>query len=186
MKSGGPVSMLYLGTTLVFEPVIRGLYRVLGAGEDRSLRDERLARSGLSPVDSWWHAASLGEVAALEPVLSLAETRALPGRYAVTTTSATGRAAARKRWPQAALAPMDLPRTVAAALDARRPRALVLVETELWPNLLQAARSRNTRVAVLNGRISDRSWARLHWGKPVPRAPRMLPSGTWQFSKASV
>jgi 3-deoxy-D-manno-octulosonic-acid transferase len=163
-------SSCYLGATRAFEPAIRFLYRALGVGEDQTLRRERLGGEGLSPVDSWWHAASLGEVAALEPVLALAETRALSGRFLVTTTSAAGREAARKRWPNAMLAPLDLPRTLAAALTARRPCALILVETELWPNLLRASLDRGTRVAVVNGRVSDRSWARLRWGSPVPRS----------------
>ena len=159
----------YRGATYTFEPALRFLYRFLGAGEDRSLRAERLGENTLLPVDSWWHAASLGEVAALSPVLALARQRSLIGRFVVTTTSVAGRAAARKEWPDACLAPFDLPRTMARVLDARRPQALILVETELWPNWLGMALERGTRVGVVNGRISDRGWARWQRGAPVPR-----------------
>ena len=159
----------YRGATHTFEPAFRFLYRIMGAGEDRALRAERLGQGTVSPVDSWWHAASLGEVAALSPVLALARDRSLTGRFIVTTTSAAGREAARKEWPDARLAPFDLPRTLTRVFDARQPRALILLETELWPNLLRLGLERGTRIGVVNGRISDRGWARWQRGAPVPR-----------------
>jgi 3-deoxy-D-manno-octulosonic-acid transferase len=79
----------------------------------------------------------------------------------VTVNTEAGRGAARRLWGErASLAPLDLPRATARAFDARRPRALVLVETELWPNWILAARARGAAVAVVNGRLSDRAWPR--------------------------
>ncbi|HSD26415.1 MAG TPA: 3-deoxy-D-manno-octulosonic acid transferase, partial [Vicinamibacteria bacterium] len=57
-------------------------------------------------------------------------------------------------------APFDWPRPVRAALRTLDPSLLVLVETEIWPNLIHEACRRGTRVAVVNGRISPRSFAR--------------------------
>lgn len=115
----------------------------------------------MAPVRSWWHAASLGEVAALDPVLLRAQERGLAGPFAVTTSTVTGRASARRRWgDRATLAPLDLPGPVSRALDARGARSLVLVETELWPNWLAQAFDRGMEVGIANGRISDRSWPR--------------------------
>jgi 3-deoxy-D-manno-octulosonic-acid transferase len=162
------VASVYRAATRILEPAVRAIYERVGAGDLGPLRRERLARNAMFPVDSWWHAASLGEIAALEPVLSLAHERSLTGRFIVTTTSRPGREAARKRWPESCLAPLDLPRTIGRALDARRPQALILVETELWPNWIRLALDRGTRVAVVNGRVSDRGWSRWRRGAPVP------------------
>ena len=162
------VAGVYRGATHAFEPLTRFLYATWGLGDPPPLRAERLARNKMSPVDSWWHAASLGEVSALLPVLALAGDRALTGSVLVTTTSRAGRESARKFCPDACLAPLDLPRTVARALEARRPRALILIETELWPNWLHAALDRGTRIGIVNGRVSDRSWSRWQRGAPVP------------------
>jgi 3-deoxy-D-manno-octulosonic-acid transferase len=63
-------------------------------------------------------------------------------------------------------APFDLPDSVARLLDAHRPRALILVETEWWPNLILACRARAIPVFVVNGRISRKAhrWYRLTAG----------------------
>ena len=57
-------------------------------------------------------------------------------------------------------APFDFPHPVRHALEVLNPSVLVLVETELWPNLIHEARRRGTRVALVNGRISPRSFPR--------------------------
>ena len=57
-------------------------------------------------------------------------------------------------------APFDFPHPVRRALDVLNPSLLVLVETELWPNLIHEARRRGTRIALVNGRISPRSFPR--------------------------
>jgi 3-deoxy-D-manno-octulosonic-acid transferase len=82
----------------------------------------------------------------------------------VVTSSVTpsGREVMRRLRPEIAchLAPVDHPWCVAAALARTRPAALVLVETELWPCWIAAARRRGIPVAVVSGRLSDRSYAR--------------------------
>lgn len=152
---------LYAGMTFVLEPLAGAALAWLARREPAALRAERLGRAPLTPVATWWHAASLGEMTALEPVLKRARERGLAGDFAVTATSATGRAVAERLWPgHVSLAPVDLPRAVARTLAARRPRSLIVVETELWPNWLgRAARSR-TRLALVNARLSDRSFPR--------------------------
>src|SRR4029453_10221654 len=88
---------------------------------------------------------------------------ALPGRrVSVSTTTAAGGAVAAQGLPADALfiAPFDFPWAVGAVLGALQPSLLVLVETELWPNLIRQARRRGVRIAVVNGRISTRSFPR--------------------------
>ena len=163
-RSGGATgagNFLYRTLTGAMEPLAPALVRWGARRESGELRAERLARAGLVPVETWWHAASLGEIVALEPILDRVQAEGLAGRFAVTVSTEAGRGAARRLWGErAVLAPLDLPRMASRAFDARRPRALVLVETELWPNWILAARARDTAVAVVNARLSDRAWPR--------------------------
>lgn len=155
------MGVLYRGATTLTEPLTGPGLRLLARNESPSLRTERVARDVMEPVDTWWHAASLGEVEALKPVLELAQEQDLVGRFVVTTTSPTGREEAARHWPgHVGLAPLDFPRAMGRAMRARRPRSLVLVETELWPNWLHMAFRTGTPVGVINGRISNHSWRR--------------------------
>ena len=165
---------VYRNVTSALEPLAPALLSLFAHQESSDLRRERLARRGLSPVETWWHAASLGEVNALEPVLE--RSRDFCGPFVVTTSTTSGRSLASSRWEnRVALAPLDLPRTIQRALDHRRPRSWILVETELWPNSLAAALSREVRVAVVNGRISDKSWPRYRRAASIfrPHLARM-------------
>lgn len=149
---------LYRALTRVADPLAAALLRLLAREEPEALRDERLARVPMPPAATWWHAASLGEVGALRPLLER-----LPhlDSFVVTTTSRTGRERAEGLWPgRVSLAPIDTPPVVTRALAARRPERLILVETELWPNWLEAANRSGIPVAVVNGRLSEKAWPR--------------------------
>ena len=80
----------------------------------------------------------------------------------ISTTTRTGQALARERFGENRVfyCPLDLPWAVRAYLNALRPRLLILAETEFWPNLLNGCFRRQIPVAVVNARISDRSWPR--------------------------
>jgi 3-deoxy-D-manno-octulosonic-acid transferase len=109
----------------------------------------------------WVHAVSVGE---LYVALKLMEAwrAAHPGtRFVVTTTTSTGRAIADGRIgdPDVVLYfPLDFPWTMRRAFDAIRPAAVMLVELELWPNLVRLAQRRSIPVFLVNGRISDHSF----------------------------
>lgn len=128
-------------------------------------------RTGRFPVDLnvdgerslWIHAVSVGEVLAAQPLLPALRTRFPRHRLFLSTTTMTGNAvAARSARDLDGLfyAPFDWPGPVRRALSLVKPELLVLVETELWPNLIHEARRHGTRVAVVNGRMSDRSFRR--------------------------
>ncbi len=115
----------------------------------------------------WLHAASVGE-AGVAATLA----RALPPDLdlVVTTVTPTGQAAAKRlfeplgadgRSVVVTYLPFDLGLLVGRFLDRYAPRALVLFESELWPLLLRDCRRRSIPVAVLNARISDRSYGRM-------------------------
>jgi 3-deoxy-D-manno-octulosonic-acid transferase len=130
---------------------------------------ERMGRVPWSPHEAsperaiWMHAVSVGEVLSSRRLASALK-KAFPGRRLVlSTTTLAGNAVARQNpsgWDELFCAPFDFPSPVRRALDALNPGLLVLVETEIWPNLIREARRRGTRIAVVNGRISPRSFTR--------------------------
>jgi 3-deoxy-D-manno-octulosonic-acid transferase len=127
--------------------------------------------AGTSNLDRpliWLHAVSVGEVLAVTGLVKALES-AMPGwSIVVSTTTRTGQALARERFAsnQVFYCPLDLPWAVSAYLNALQPRLLILAETEFWPNLLHGCFHREIPVAVVNARISNRSWPRykgLRW-----------------------
>ena len=157
--------MIYLyNTLLLFALVLASpILLIVVAVSPRLRRDftERLKplpRSG--PGTVWLHAASVGEVEAAAALVEALVERGLP--VVVTTLTLTGRARMRARVPgvRARLAPLDLPNLVRRSLVRARVAVLVLIETELWPNTLWAARQEGCEVLIASGRISDRSYPR--------------------------
>jgi len=110
----------------------------------------------------WLHAVSVGEVLAASRLIGELD-HCFPGnQLVVSTTTRTGQALACERFGanRVFYCPLDLPWAVRAYLNALRPRMLILAETEFWPNLLNGCFRRQIPVAVVNARISDRSWPR--------------------------
>ena len=110
----------------------------------------------------WLHAVSVGEVLAITRLVGTLETALPDYQILISTTTCTGQALARERFGpnRVFFCPIDLPWAVRAYLNALKPCLLVLAETEFWPNLLGGCFRRGIPVAVVNARISDRSWPR--------------------------
>ena len=129
----------------------------------------------------WLHAVSVGEVLAVSRLVGELD-RALPEFHLlISTTTRTGQDLARDRFgaERVFYCPLDLPWAVRAYLDALQPRMLILAETEFWPNLLSGCFRRQIPVAVVNARISDRSWPRYRrlndlWRPILSRISRLL------------
>ena len=111
----------------------------------------------------WVHAVSVGEVLAATRLVGELEA-ALGEEFGVviSTTTRTGQALARERFgaERVFYMPLDFAFAVRAYLRALRPVALILMENELWPRMLHECSRRNVPVAVVNARMSDRSFAR--------------------------
>lgn len=142
------------------------LYQALRHGKYHAGFPERLGRvPARLRLDSnsrviWVHAVSLGEVLAVSGLVQ-AMRRGFPQhRVLVSTTTDTGQAVARERFGEENVFyfPMDFAFAIRSFLGALRPELIVLAETEFWPNFLRLAHSSGARIAVVNGRISDRSW----------------------------
>jgi 3-deoxy-D-manno-octulosonic-acid transferase len=111
----------------------------------------------------WIHAVSVGEVLAARPLVPALRERFPGHRIFLSTTTVTGNEVAKKSvrgLDGLFFAPFDFPHPVRRALEVVNPSLLLLVETELWPNLIHEASRRGTRVALVNGRISPRSFPR--------------------------
>jgi 3-deoxy-D-manno-octulosonic-acid transferase len=110
----------------------------------------------------WVHAVSVGEVVAATRLVE--ELRvALPGCVvAVSTTTATGQALAKRKLAGSPVfyLPLDFGVVVRRYLRVLRPRMMVLMESELWPNLIGECSKTRVPVAVVNARVSDRSFPR--------------------------
>jgi 3-deoxy-D-manno-octulosonic-acid transferase len=111
----------------------------------------------------WIHAVSVGEaltVRALLPELR----RQYPGlKIFLSTTTMTGQQIARERLTEVDAVfyfPFDLPFFVNRTMRLVRPRLFVMMETEIWPNLLRACRREGVKTLMVNGRISSRSYPR--------------------------
>lgn len=129
----------------------------------------------------WLHAVSVGEVLAISRLVSELATALPQFRVLISTTTRTGQELARQRFGEDRVfyCPLDLPWAVRAFLNTLRPRMLILAETEFWPNLLNGCFRRSIPVAVVNARISDRSWPRYRrlkslWRPTLRRLSRVL------------
>jgi len=108
----------------------------------------------------WIHAVSVGEVQAAVPLVRVLGERLAPSEVVLTTTTPTGSERVRALLGSRVVHryfPYDLPGAVSRFLDRIRPRVAVLIETELWPNMLAACRRRGVPVVLANARLSPRS-----------------------------
>lgn len=142
------------------------LYQALRYGKYHTGFWERLGRvpARLRDLNSrpliWVHAVSVGEVLAVSGLIDAMRSGLPQYRVLLSTTTDTGQAVARKRFGDDGVFyfPMDFAFAIRSYLRALRPALIVLAETEFWPNFLRLAHASGAKVAVVNGRISDRSW----------------------------
>ena len=145
--------------------VLRLLWRSRRAPAYRRRLGERLGFFDL-PRDPrpllWLHAVSLGETIAALPLVERLLTAHDDHRILVTTTTISGSTQVRRLFGDRVLhvyAPWDTPGAVRRFFARCRPRALILMETELWPNMLHRCRREGCRVLLANARLSERSAA---------------------------
>jgi 3-deoxy-D-manno-octulosonic-acid transferase len=121
----------------------------------------------------WLHAVSVGEVLAVSRLVAEIDYEFPGHRLVISTATRTGQELAQARFgaERVFYCPLDLPWAVRNYMSALKPELFVLAETEFWPNLLSACFRRAIPVAVVNARISDRSWPRYlklrRWWRPM-------------------
>ncbi|MBC7289674.1 MAG: hypothetical protein H5T86_16880, partial [Armatimonadetes bacterium] len=175
-------TFLYNACLAVVSPLLCAwlAYRMLLQGKSRHGLRERLgwlpeeARALGESQDPviWFQAVSAGEVAVAEPIMRELLLREPMAHIALSTTTPAGRQMVEKRQlgvDAVFYFPFDLPVLTDRVLDTLCPDMLVLVESEIWPNLIAAAKRRGISVAVVNGRVSDKAFARAVLVRPVYR-----------------
>lgn len=169
--------LVFLSPWLLYRIVRNGRYRrglgakFLGFASHPLLRDAPAPDgAGLAKVSAgdsgptvWFHGVSVGEIHLLRQVVALARQRNPHWRIVVSASTDTGYDEALKAFPDLAVIfwPLDFSWAVKAALRRVRPDLVVLAEGEIWPNFLCIASGRGIKVALLNGRMSPRSFRRF-------------------------
>ena len=143
-----------------------------GRGQSRGRWAERFGSIPFQETDPgaiWIHAVSLGETLAVAGLVQEMQ-RTFPRRKIyMSHVTPTGREAGEKRLPSIAgrfYVPLDWRWAVRKAMARIRPSLLVMVETELWPNLLRAAQEAGASVVMVNARLSKRSLGRYRIVRP--------------------
>ena len=138
------------------------------AVRDAGYREGLGERFGFGPRSEtaeviWVHAVSLGEMTAAAPLVRALRSRYPKNELILTTATPTGRARARSLYGEnvnVRFLPYDMPDAVSRFLERIRPRLAILMETELWPNLLHGCARRGVPVVLASARLSPRSVAR--------------------------
>jgi 3-deoxy-D-manno-octulosonic-acid transferase len=122
----------------------------------------------------WFHSCSVGETLSLQPLVEFLHQRFPEARFLFSTVTQTGQNIAIQRFAAYGKGntfyfPIDLAPIVRRVLDWIQPAAIVIVDTEIWPNLLRQAHRRGIPVVLANGRISASSFRYYRWARPALR-----------------
>lgn len=126
-----------------------------------------------SPTGSiWLHGSSAGEIDLLRPFVNKLEQRRDDHRIVVSAFSISGYTAAKKLFPQHCVIyfPADFSPVIRRFLKVLKPRLIVLVESEFWPNFIATATNAGIPTCVLNGRMSYKSFQAHRWTRLIPWA----------------
>lgn len=145
----------------VFKLFKTGKWRTDWRGKFGQIKNKEPANSKTKRI--LFHAVSVGEVAAIARLIELLDKEHQSLELIIATTTNTGHQRAVKMYGKnhkIVRYPLDFSFAVKKFLNALKPDALVLVELELWPNMISACKKRNIPVCVINGRLSTRSFKR--------------------------
>lgn len=154
--------LLYLALPYVW---LRLLWRARRQPEYAQHIGERFGLYGTSPGGEppiWLHAVSVGETHAAEPLVHALREKYPGRRILLTHMTPTGRAAGETLFGDTVerhYLPYDYPGAVVRFLDHFRPCVGILMETEIWPNLVHACKSRGVPLYLANARLSEKSFA---------------------------
>ena len=130
--------------------------------------EEILAKFRSADGFVWIHAVSVGEVQVAGQLMREWRKADPSVRFCFSTTSSTGWKTAEREVSESDVLvynPLDFPNFVKSALKTVRPRAIVLTESEIWPNFIWTARKMRIPVFLVNARVSDRSAPRYKAGR---------------------
>lgn len=122
--------------------------------------------TGIKQNQPWFHCASVGEVKALLPLLQELHTQLPATHFLITSNTATSREIIiqfNKNWIQHAYCPIDLRNTMRSFLLQTKPLQCNLIETELWPNMIELCHHHKIPIAIYNGRLSKKTTQSNRW-----------------------
>jgi 3-deoxy-D-manno-octulosonic-acid transferase len=122
----------------------------------------------------WFHSCSVGETLSLQPLAQMLHLRFPKARFVFSTITQTGQQIALQRFAAYGRGntfyfPIDLASVVKRVLDWIQPSLIVIIDTEIWPNLLRQAHLRGIPVVLANGRISAASFRYYRRARPILR-----------------
>jgi 3-deoxy-D-manno-octulosonic-acid transferase len=158
--------ILYTGIFYLLQPllIMRLLWRSLKAPDYRQRMSERYGLYFKKRLNNkptiWVHAVSVGEAIASAPMVRALQQKYPSHSLLVTTTTPTGSSQVYQLFRgsvEHVYGPYDLPTSLSRFLSRYKPQLAIVVETELWPNMVAACSRRNIPVIVANARLSERS-----------------------------
>jgi len=158
-----PFALLFFLPGYIVKMLRRGNYRDK-FGQRLGFYDAATRAALAAGERTWLHAVSVGEVMIALKLAAKMKARTPDLRIALTTTTTTGFALARKEapeWIEVLYTPLDFWPIMRRAFEIIRPRRIVLVEAEVWPNLTALAQQRKIPLALVNARLSPRSETRF-------------------------
>jgi 3-deoxy-D-manno-octulosonic-acid transferase len=174
-------NLIYFGILLFCAPIL--LYQSVRHGKYRTgwrqklfgrvpKRQRILKGRAESPHTKivWFHAVSVGEVKLLHPLLQKIRDTKPDWCCTISTTSKTGMDLAKQMFGHewtVFYCPLDFSWAVRTALQRIKPDMLVLVEQELWPNLIETAKKSGVKLAIVNGRFGEGGYKRYLWIRPI-------------------
>jgi len=172
-------NLVYLLGAVFYAPVL--LFQMIVQRKNRRGWRERFGHWAIRPGGRriWIHAVSLGEINATPALVRKLQER-LPGaEFVLSTTTDTGYARACSLYGRERVFrfPLDFSWVVRRVLARVQPSLIVLMELEVWYNLVQSAGRRGVPVIVVNGRLTERSRRRFGWIAPAARS--MFRCLTW-------
>ncbi|MCB9852431.1 MAG: 3-deoxy-D-manno-octulosonic acid transferase [Phycisphaerales bacterium] len=166
------VDLIYLPLALLYLPIL--LYQMIALKKNRSGWRDRFGGVPVRSGDAacvWIHGVSLGEINASRTLVEQLALQRPDIDIVISSTTDTGYAAAKRLYPDRIVFryPLDISLIVRRTLNRIRPSVLVLMELELWPNLLRIASGRGIAVGVANGRITEEKSMR-RFSLPIVRS----------------
>lgn len=163
LLAGAPFLALYWG----FQAIFRGKVR-------RGLADRlgfpHISRNPKNLPTLWIHTVSVGEAHAAAPLVQELKNRLPSWRLVLSTVTETGREASNRRIPQIderLYFPLDFPGSVRRSIQRVQPQLAIILETELWPNFIRTLDQLMIPSALINGRISPKSFIRYRRIRPL-------------------
>jgi 3-deoxy-D-manno-octulosonic-acid transferase len=188
MFIGNVLYSAYVGLGFLLSPlVLFGAMFKYGFGRTLKGLSERVgvvSREKFMSGGLWLHAASIGEWQALKPIVTRLEKENT--QFHVTVSTPEAKELIKKQSPtlRVTLLPVDVPLVIRRWLRRLRPRALIIIETELWPVLINKLYQENIPVVIANGRLSNKS---VHgWQALRPFAERLLGQITHYYVRSEV